>query len=364
MYPKLKLVLTSLLALTLTGCAVMPKVELTQYRQAFEQVQQTSEEILIDFSEAKENAEKQLAENKIAKADASKQPEFFSVSLDDAGSKQLNAVEVRRTAFRTIDKFNNVLVTLAEGKSIETVQNTAGGFVDAAGKFIAVAVGNSVPGLGALTNIIKPLVALFEEARLRKEFEKALQSGAPIMGQMLDAIYDEREDHLTLRAIEANEKQLDIVNDITSATGSILELFKQYKAPAQNDSREVLEKALNDTLKPAEKVFTHFPVKLAYQPNRPAAFGREQEMIAEQAIAQIKDRVAAFQSNVEQYQRLKNALENYGVMLEKTRNALNDLVAALDNPQKFEVVSEEFFKIAFVVKKEIEAFKAARKAVQ
>ena len=43
---------------------------------------------------------------------------FFSTDLDNGGVDQPDAVEVRRSAFRTIDAFNNVLATLAEGKSI------------------------------------------------------------------------------------------------------------------------------------------------------------------------------------------------------------------------------------------------------
>ena len=47
----------SLLSLVLTSCQHLPTKEFSQYRLAFNQVQQTSEEILIDFAEAKEAAE-------------------------------------------------------------------------------------------------------------------------------------------------------------------------------------------------------------------------------------------------------------------------------------------------------------------
>lgn len=352
----------SLLSLVLTSCQHLPTKEFSQYRLAFNQVQQTSEEILIDFAEAKEAAEKQKE-----KTQEKRKPQkraFFNSELDDSSSNQLNAVEVRRRALRTIDKFNNVLVTLAEGKSVESVQSTSAGFVDAAGKFVAVAVGSAVPGLSAITNLIKPLIAQFEKARLREEFTKALKDGVPVISQMIQALYDERKDHITLRYDEANQRQVIIINEITLTTGSIIKLFRQFNAPTNKDPIKNIQETLNQTLKPVENGLQSFPVDLAYGKGKNDSYGQEQVIISHQAISRIKDQVAASQANIEQYQRLKKALETYGMMLEQTQDALNELVSALDKPQEFEEVSEKFFQIAFSVKREIEAFKAARNAAQ
>lgn len=364
MLSKVNLFSTSvLLAFLVAGCSHVPTQELSQYRNAFTQVQTASEDILVDFAEIKEKAEKRKT---AADALKSGPPEFFSTNLENGSDKQPDAVEVRRTALRTIDKFNNILTTLAEGKSIETAQCAAGGFVEAAEKFITVAAGNAVPGLTPIAEGVKTLIGEFEKARLREEFEKALRTGAPTIDNMLKALIDERGDHITLRAVEANLIQIDIVNDLTTGAGSVLLLFQQFSAPASDDPVQNIEKALNESLKPAEKAFSFkLPIKLTYQA-KPSiqALGKEQVIVAEQAIRQIRERTAAYKSNIEQFEKLKSALNNYGAMLQKTRDALTILVEALDKPQKFEVKSEEFFEIAFKVKREVEAFRAARKDIR
>jgi len=364
MLSRVCLLATSGLVFLVAGCVTIPTQELSQYRNAFAQVHTASEAILIDFAEVKENAEKRAAA-----ADVSKpvMPEYFSTNLDNGGSKQPDAVEVRRTALRTIDNFNNVLTTLAEGKSIETVQCAAGGFVDAAGKFITIAAGSAVPGLSSIAEIVKTLVGEFEKARLREEFEKTVRVGVPVIDKMLAAIIAERVDHITLRAIEANLIQVRIVNDIGAGSNSVIVLFKQFRAPPKDDPLQSIEKALNESLEPAEKMFSsNLPIKLSYNVGKPLlpAFGKEQAIIAEQAIARIRDRIAAYKANIEQFDKLKCALNNYGMLLQRVRTTLTSLVDALDRPQKFEIKSEEFFEIAFKVKREVEAFRAARKTIE
>ena len=343
----------------ITGCTIMPKQELSQYRNAFAQVQTSSEEILIDFAEAKQKAEKKL-EAADKKKDNEKKIKPFTGKLDEAPDLP-DAIAVRRNAFRTIDNFNNALVTLAEGKSVETLQTATSGFVDAAGKFITTATGEAVPGLSSVIGILKPVVAEFEKARLKEEFKKALVKGAPVIDQMLDEICKERKDHFTLRADEANLKYIEIVKNINRSAKSVLTLFKQYKGSSTvTDPMPAIQKQLNIALAPAQHAFNKYPVTLSYSPATNDKFGPEQEIIAKQAIAKIKDHVSDYQLNHEQYNRLKYALESYGDMLKATRKALKELVAALDKPQDLNTSIEDLFEIAFTVKRELEAFKAAR----
>ena len=361
------LLLIGFLVLFTAGCAQIPEQELSQYRNAFAEVQQASEEILVDFAEAKEVAEKRVAATDAdANASDAPTPVLFSTELQSFGAKEPEAVEVRRTALRTIDKFNNVLVTLAEGKSVEAVQGAAGGFVQAAGKFVAAAAGSAVPGLSAVTSVVQTLVGQFEKARLREEFETAVRAGAPVIEQMLIAFIEERTDHITLRAIEANERQLFIVNEITTTAASLRDLVATHSAPAAgaDDPLPTLQEDLNAALEPAASGLAFkLPLTLTYGSGGPS-FGTDQATIAQQGIAQIREQSARFQANVAQFESLRSALNNYGAMLDKARTALKTLAEALDKPPKFEEVSDELFQIAFSLKRDIEAFKAARKAAQ
>ena len=344
-----------------TGCTQIPTRELSQYRDAFDQVQKTSEDILIDFAQAKEKAELRRA---VSETEPAPQPKTFSPDLGGGDVKQPDAIEVRRTALRTIDKFNNVLVTLAEGKEVQAVQDASSGLVQAAGKFVVAATGNAVPGLSAVSSLVQTLAGQFEKARERKEFEKAVRNGAPVIDSMLAALIEDRKDHMALRANEANQAQVDIMLEMIPSVITVRDLIAARSEPSGDDPREELQDDLNTALKPAKAALAfNLPLKLAYTPGRPA-FNMQDRVLVQQSIGRVKDMVVKYQANVAAYENIRNALNDYGVMLEKTRAALRLLVAALDNPPNLEETAEDLYQISFSVKKDIEAFRAAQQAAQ
>lgn len=392
----LGVVVMGVLVLLVAGCKQIPRQELSQYRAAFAEVEKTSIDILIDFAEALEwtNAQIESGDDQAPAGSPALGAHVFSDELNSFDHAQLEHVEVRRLALRTIDRFNNVLVTLAEGKSIESVQNTAGGFIQAASKFIETAGGNAVPGLSAVTGLVKTIVGQMEQARLRKEFEEAVRDGAPIINRMLAELIAERSEHLDMRGDQATLRQVDLAAEITDGARRVIALFDDRDAPedaaaerdsaaaaaaaapadaelaaaadaaeaaaANADPRPDLEESLNGALEPAKLLP---PIELPYQAGKPN-FGEQDRILAEQVIGQIEASVAAYQANIAQYESLRAALNNYGTMLNKAQTALEILVEALDRPQKFEAISDQLFEIAFSVKRDIEAFKAARQAAQ
>ena len=86
--------MAGLFILFTSGCTQVPTRELSQYRDAFEQVQKTSEDILIDFAQAKERAELRRA---VSDTEPAPQPKTFSPDLGGGDFKQPDAIEVRRT---------------------------------------------------------------------------------------------------------------------------------------------------------------------------------------------------------------------------------------------------------------------------
>lgn len=345
------------LTLVLVGCAQVPTRELSQYRSAFAEAQSASEAVLIDFSEAIE-----VAENiKASAAQPDARPARFSTELDST-DRQPDAIQVRRNALRTIETFNNVLLTLAEGKTVESVQASAGGFVNAASEFAISAGSKAVPGLSSVVGIVQTVVGEMEKARLRQEFEQAVRNGAPVIKKMVSLLIEDRYDHLALRANEANLRHVDIVNDITSQIVEVRALFSSRKAPAGDNPLPDIQGALNTAIKPAAAAFTFaLPVKLAYGKSG-EAFSTQDGVLAGQIIGQIQERVATYKQNIEQYEKLRSALNNYGALLMKMQTALDALVRTLDAPQKVEDVSNEILRVTFALKKDLEAYRASRKA--
>jgi len=350
----------ALLLAFMAGCAQIPTAELTQYRSATAEVQRAAEGILVDFALIKEAAEAEQKRVEAEKAPA-KGPAIFSTALEYSTAPQPDAIAVRRTALRTIDNFNNVLVTLAEGKSVEAVQAAAGGAIESANNFIVAAGASAIPGLGAVIGVVKTLIGELERARLREEFDRAVRGGAPVIIRMLDLLIEERREHIDLRAAAANLQQVKLVTEVNLQVQGVLMLVREHSAPPGADPRQGLEDALNAALKPAERAFSSpLPVRLNYQADK-APFTNEHRVLAAQAISQIGERIAAINANTEQYERLRSALNSYGAMLRQMQEALRTLVAALDRPQNLDKVSESLVAIAFTLKKDVEAFREARK---
>jgi|GEM_PF-6286414 len=344
-----------------TGCAQIPTHELAQYRNAFAEVRVTFEEILIDFAEAKHAAEqRQAARAAAAAATVSAGIQPFSTDLPNSAVRQADAVEVRREAFTTIDKFNNVLVTLAEGKSVDAIKGAAGGFVEAAGRFVATAAGSAVPGLSALSGVVRTVAGEFEKARLREEFAQAIRDGAPKIDQILAALSAERADHYKLRVAAANLRQIEIIGEMKQAAINVRDVVAAHRAPPANDPLADLQKALDRGIEPLDR-----PLKLAYATTAGAPeLGATAKVVADLAVARLNDRAKEFAANVAQVERLGAALIAYGTMIERTRRALARLAAALDRPPKFEQTADALFAIAFEVRRDIEAFRAARAAAR
>ena len=368
------------------GCSQLPQHELSQYRAAFAEVEAASTEILVDYAEAVEEAQS-LRASAAAPAIGAHQ---FATELSNVDGAQLPDVEVRRLAFRTIARFNDALAMFAEGKSVEAVQSSTSAFVEALGKFIE-AGGSSLPGLSAATGTVQTIAALAEQARVRKEFEIALRKGAPLVRQILTALIAERGDHLELRRAEANLAQVDIIAEIQGGLVSIIALFESRDEPevvkaareaaaraeADPDDADLarvaaqaaeaaerlshlpdMQARINEALEPA-RLFE--PIELTYQFGGPD-FGEADQIVAAQAVAQIESSVAAYLANIEQYERLRQALSDYGLMLATTRAALDSLVAALDQPPNLDQATEDMFNFAFSIKRNIEALRAARSA--
>jgi len=347
-----------LLSLLITGCAHIPTQEFSEYRSAFAEVQVVSEAVLIDFAAATEAAE--------SRTNKHTSRVLFSTELNGTDDTP-TAVEVRRATLRAIERFNNVLTTLAEGKSVGELQNAAGGFVEAAGNFIAAASqGAPVPGLSSIVGIVKTLTGELEKARLRKEFKKAVRNGAPIIEKMLIALIDERSDHIILRADEANLRHIRILADTTQSIQNVRDLFKARVNPPADDPRQEIEEALNAALLPMTNAFNFsLPVELKYSAStNDMLFTAEQKVVAQQAIGRIGKLVTDYEANVLQFKKLKDALNGYGSMLQRTSMTLKALVNALDRPQNFESSSEELFQIAFSIKRDIDAYKLARQLSQ
>ena len=88
---------------------------------------------------------------------------------------------------------------------------------------------------------------------------------------MLAALIDERTDHITLRAIEANLRQVYIVAEIRLGAKGVRDLFKEFGEPLPaadstkpDPTKHEIQVALNEALKPGGWV-----IMAAFAPDGP-----------------------------------------------------------------------------------------------
>ena len=340
-----------------SACTSVPTQELSQYRQAFAATQTASEAVLMDFADALHSA----AARERAAVPTAEPAGGINARLENGGSKPPDAVEVRRRAVRTIDQFNSVITTLAEGKSVSEVQGTASGFINAAQSFVVAAGGNAVPGLSSLTGVVNTLLSQIEQARARAEFEQAVRSGAPIIAAILQTLVEEREQHMLLRVQEANLREVVILDEITTRAAALRSLIGDHSAPGRNDPRASIQEMLNAALTPTQSQLTFkLPLQLAYQSGKPA-LTTEQALLAQEISANVKQWSDAFVANRAAIESLRAALNNYGLLLNQTQSALNAVVSNLGRPQSLQQISENLLGVAFELKSNLEAYGAARK---
>jgi hypothetical protein len=175
--------------LTVIACTYVPVREFATYKQTFADARAAGEQVLFDYSAAVsefEQEKKQLAgasaANIAPSATENEQPADPDPNTTSADAANLKDVTVRILAWDTVQRYNDVLLSLAEGKSAAQVSAAVDGLMQSLATFpledIAGAVSNVTPYVG----ILKELLALAEFERSRRKFVAAVKQGAPLIG--------------------------------------------------------------------------------------------------------------------------------------------------------------------------------------
>jgi hypothetical protein len=166
---------------------------------------------------------------------------------------------------------------------------------------------------------------------------------------------------MSLRVQEANLREVVIVDELTSRAAALRSLIGDHSAPDRNDRRAMIQDAMNAALTPAQGQFDfELPLQLSYRSGKPA-LSPEQTLLAQELLAGMKEWSDAFIANRAAIENLRAALNNYGLLLNQTRTALNSVVTNLGRPQSLQQISEILLGVAFELRSNLEAYGAARK---
>lgn len=357
--------------LLLAACTSIPNAELSQYRAAFAEANAAKDEVLVNFDAA-------ISEATLFVEESSEQVENtspFPSSLND-GPSGPDATKARRAAWRVIERYNATLADLAEGKSDKEVRSAVGGFGNSIGKFIQAATGAAIPGFGAIIETAQTIAGKVEEARRAKEFKRAVRLGGPLVQKILDALYEDANDHYTIKWGLAFNTFNNQNAALATSIGEMYLLLDSHQAPvaavppavmappaADLDGEAFLStinERLNTATLPLAKQLVDYPFTLAWAEGTGLLFTLATKNTVELRLVEIEQRAAAMVALVREVGGIREMLGAYQTLLTKTKDALVKLDRALDAPINIENEADEIIATVFKIKQGIEKYRMAR----
>ena len=340
------------------GCAQIPINELTQYREAFNQSKEVSEEILLDFDQTLKAAEAFRSSASTAVAGPEPYPKEWSKVGSARAAGARDDIEARRKAWTVVARYNDVVALLAEGKSIDTAKSSATGLVSSVSKLREVIGGSAVPGLSAISGLVSTFFEQIEKARLREEFVRALRSGAPVVDGILNAFVADIASHYEARAEIAIRERIRSLGKMRTIQRSVVRIVGAHNVADKEVAaiRSRVENAFS--VQKAEPAATLAPINSGGA--AAAVFGAVAKSQVEDELAELEAVSKTYVENIRQMEALIAMLDQYKSLLQKTGTSLATLTGALDKPQDMVVAADDLLAVAFSVRRNLEELKAAR----
>jgi hypothetical protein len=344
----------------LIGCGHVPVNEFRAYHEAFTETKSVSQEVLSDYAIAKEDlARIDEAKKKKEGEDKEQKTSPFPTAFDPAEAMgvnvALNEIDFRLMALETISRYNDLLLALADGRSVKQVKSSATALTSS-----IASLAEFLPALGSVTPIAplaKTLLSELEKARSREEFKKALQDGDKIVTRILDVLITDTVNHYGLRFALADGERVKIKARASKNRLIIKNVMKEHLPPTDENRLETIESDLNEKL---EKMGWSTKTILT---TRNKSGDQEKDQVWEYtalADTQITQTMNALDKNVAEYQRIVEKTNDYHAMLtsyvsllEQTKQALRIVRVAMNTPVEIRLQAEELARVALSVRREI-----------
>ncbi|HHH39071.1 MAG TPA: hypothetical protein ENK50_05800 [Sedimenticola sp.] len=325
------------LLLVAGGCAVLqplPTTELQTYREAVLETRRIGDQVLKTWDKAAREAKArdELRKRQASGRDAIPFPARFDARGSLATQQAPDAVAVRMLALDTIVRYTDLLVTLAEGKSVGQVQGSAEQLRAGLQTLTGLLSLTPIPGLAAAGPLIQTMAGALEQARLRLEFERAVEEGQPAVAAILDFLIDDSSDYYTTLFAQENEKRLKLRRRIIDAAGSVVKIVHDHAMPTDPNLLvrlgQRIEAVLASLVPPVRA-----PVLTPGGGNAFSNLAQSQVMTAVESMESANRRRIEIVEGMNAYYRL---LEEYVRLLDQTRNNLHDLSLALERPMELQ----------------------------
>jgi hypothetical protein len=296
-----------------SGCVSIPTQNLDAYKSSYSAAKTATEDIVLRGKVAA----KTLAEDPLN----SQLPAERLTKLKERDQ----AADERLLALETIDRYNSVLVQLAEGKDPKEIQSNLEKFGNCLTKLgssrITSAVGKAVPYVGVAAEII----AMIDDATNRKAFFDLVKKGGDPVRQIIDILIADADNIYTVVS-----QQIMMPRDICD--NHISDIQFRFKRIANNlqKTSEVLEltKKIND----ARKRLVHrklqdvviVPIAGATDPNQ-----GDLELL-DNLVSATENEVSTANSITSKVEDYNKVIEEYKSLLDKTKKSLVQLEKAIE----------------------------------
>lgn len=343
------------LFIALMGCAHLPQKEVRIYVDAFAEVCKTTELLFEDYARAK-------AYQLSLKRSGSKPARLPPVFEPSAVIKEKKTVEDRRAALGAVTRYNNMLLALSQGKSVDAVRKDLGQL----GMLVDIAAGGSVPALGLIKEVATEAIALAEKARSRAEFVRAFRAATggekPVIPAILDFFIEDTKSYSEIRKVMISGKITSVNSKFGSLARTLFNFAKMYKAPppgkplaAERAHLESEYNEMNRQLNPAAK---YIQFKVGDEPYDNAAHQK-----LENLIVPMRDLAKEEQKLVDQLNAYNARLREYVLLIEKTKGYLWEIEEALQRPPDYDLHKDKILALGVILQSEASDLRGALKSL-
>ena len=347
----------------LCGCVTVPAQQFEAYKNAFENVRASGEEVILDYGVAKTDYKKRLeAENNNEELDVPDPLAFDTSAIIE--SEPLDDVGVRMHAWNVLAQYNEVLTVAAQGRSPAEISAAVDGLTEALNEFPVGTISEVASDIVPIAGVAKAALEIIEREIAAGRFVESIQAVYPEINKFLNLLENDAQNFYNIRR-GLHDLDYDLLTDqITVNLISMQDISKDFNNPAEAGSEEAISKTL-DLIENVNNTLESIPgwPKESFLVLSQFENGKYTEMAYSQFLELSNDieRLAAeAKATDDQLIAYRTMLIQYVKMIQQTRRALKAVIKGIEENRQPGAVAQNMFDTAIKLKRAIAEYKKAR----
>jgi hypothetical protein len=343
------------------GCTAVPTPEFEAYKRACDEARGAAEKVLLDYAVAKQDfAKRQKSKNEEQGENQAGDRVFDIRAITHV--EPLDAVDVRMHAWHVLSRYNEALIAVAAGHSQAEISSAVDGLTEALRQFpigdVAALASEAVP----YAQVAKVALGVIEREVAARHFVESVARVYPEINKFLDLSEADINNFYNVR-MGLHDLDYDGVTDrINEQLVCFGDLCKDFNVPEVNGAgKPSLRDLIVQTNARLKKVpqwppdgFLEVPKgghaecsPLAY--SQLLGFSREVENLI-QALDPIDSQLVAY----------RDVLIQYVKVIQANRQALRELVRALERKRPPAAVAQDVFAVTISLRRAFAEYEKAR----